>query len=80
MSDLSSRTAPCARCKSQIIPDDPLLTPREAAAERGQALSTFWRDVKRGLVPPAIRVGPRMRRWRRSELRADLESRREAAR
>jgi predicted DNA-binding transcriptional regulator AlpA len=80
LSDLSPPTTPPARRKPQILPDDPLLTPKEAAAERGQALSTFWRDVKRGLVPPAIRVGPRMRRWRRSELRADLESRREATR
>lgn len=35
------------------IPDDPLLTAREAAAERGQAISTFWRDVSAGRVPPA---------------------------
>jgi len=55
-------------------PDDPLLSPREAAAERGQAISTFWRDVKRGMLPPAIYVNPKSPRWRRSELRAALEA------
>jgi len=61
------------RRAATYIPDDPLLTPREAAAERSQGLSTFWRDVRRGLVPPAIYVSPRCPRWRRSEIRAALE-------
>ncbi len=56
------------------VPEDPLLVAAEAAAERRQALSTFWRDVKRGLVPPAIYVAPRSPRWRRSEIRAALEA------
>jgi predicted DNA-binding transcriptional regulator AlpA len=56
------------------FPPDPLLTAREAAAERGQALSTFWRDVKAGRVPAAIYVSPRCPRWRRSELLAALEA------
>lgn len=54
-------------------PLDPLLTPREAAAERGQAISTFWRDVKLGRVPAAIYVNPKYPRWRRSELLDALE-------
>ena len=58
----------------EYVPDDPLLTAREAAAERGQALSTFWRDVKRGVVPEPYYVSPRCPRWRRSELRAALEA------
>ena len=61
------------RRKPEYVPDDPLLTAGEAAAERGQALSTFWRDVRAGRVPPAYRVSPRCPRWRRSELRAALE-------
>jgi len=60
--------------KPAYIPDDPLLTARESAAERGQALSTFWRDVAAGRVPPAYYVSPRCPRWRRSELRAALEA------
>lgn len=56
------------------MPDDPLLTAAEAAAERRQALSTFWRDVKAGCVPAPIYVSPRAPRWRRSELRAALEA------
>jgi hypothetical protein len=62
------------RRKPTYVPEDPLLTAAEAAAERGQALSTFWRDVRAGRVSPAYRVSPRCRRWRRSELRADLEA------
>ena len=63
-----------ARRKATYVPDDPLLTAAEAAAERGQALSTFWRDVRAGRVPSAYCVSPRCPRWRRSELRAALEA------
>jgi predicted DNA-binding transcriptional regulator AlpA len=72
----AANAAPAAsrRRAATYIPDDPLLTPREAAAERRQALSSFWRDVRRGLVPPAIYVSPRCPRWRRSEIRAALEA------
>jgi predicted DNA-binding transcriptional regulator AlpA len=62
------------RRKPAYVPDDPLLTAAESAVERGQALSTFWRDVAAGRVPPAYYVSPRCPRWRRSELRASLES------
>jgi predicted DNA-binding transcriptional regulator AlpA len=62
------------RRRPVYVPDDPLLTAVESAAERGQALSTFWRDVRAGRVPPAYYVSPRCPRWRRSELRAALEA------
>ncbi len=62
------------RRRPTYLPNDPLLTPREAAAERGQAISTFWRDVKLGRVPAAIYVNPKSPRWRRSELLAALEA------
>jgi predicted DNA-binding transcriptional regulator AlpA len=62
------------RRKPEYVPDDPLLTAAEAAAERGQAISTFWRDVRAGRVPPAYYVSPRCPRWRRSEIRAALEA------
>lgn len=60
--------------KIEYVPDDPLLTAREAAAERGQGLSTFWRDVKAGTAPAAYYVSPRCPRWRRSELRASVDA------
>jgi len=47
---------------------DPLLTAKECAAYRRQALSTFWRDVKLGTVPQPVRVTPKAPRWRRSWL------------
>ena len=62
------------RRKPDYLPDDPLLTAAEAAAERGQGLSTFWRDVRAGKVPSAFYITPRCPRWRRSELRAALEA------
>ena len=62
------------RRKPEYIPADPLLTAAEAAAERGQALSTFWRDVAAGRVPTAFYVSPRCPRWRLSELHAALEA------
>lgn len=67
--------APATRAgKLRYVPVDPLLTAAEAAAERGQALSTFWRDVRLGLVPPAYYISKRSPRWRRSELLAALEA------
>jgi predicted DNA-binding transcriptional regulator AlpA len=69
-----------SRRKPGYVPDDPLLTAAESAVERGQALSTFWRDVRAGRVPPAYYVSPRCPRWRRSELRAALEACRAPAR
>ena len=76
LSTTATADARRTRRKPENVPDDPLLTAAEAAAERGQALSTFWRDVRAGRVPQAYRVSPRCPRWRRSELRAALEARR----
>jgi hypothetical protein len=57
------------RRKPAYVVDDPLLTAAEAAAERGQAISTF----RAGRVPSAYYPSPRCPRWRRSHLRAGLE-------
>jgi predicted DNA-binding transcriptional regulator AlpA len=70
----SSRDTKRSRRKPEYVPNDPLLTAAEAAAERGQAISTFWRDVAAGRVPAAYYVSPRCPRWRRSELLSALES------
>lgn len=66
-------TSQRSRIKLVYVPEDPLLTAREAAAERAQGLSTFWRDVKQGRVPAPIYVTPRCPRWRRSRIRASVE-------
>jgi predicted DNA-binding transcriptional regulator AlpA len=55
--------------------DDPLLTPMEAAAEAGRAMSTFWRDVKLGTMPQPVYILPRAPRWRRSWIRAVIDAR-----
>ena len=46
----------------------PLLTAKEAAAYRRQGLSSFWRNVKQGLVPKPIYITARSPRWRLSDL------------
>ena len=76
MSDFSSTTAPgdrkaarrARRAELRATVPDPLLTADEGAAETGRAVSTFWRDVKRGTLPAPYYVTPRAPRWRRSEL------------
>ena len=81
--DLSTPSAPDnkrIRRKPEYVPDDPLLTAAEAAAETGRALSTFWRDVRGGRLPPPYRVTPKCPRWRRSELRAAVAACRAPAR
>ncbi len=75
--EIETGIKPCRQSGAvAYVCDDPLLKSHEAAAERGQGLSTFWRDVKLGRVPPAIYVTERSPRWRRSELRAALEKNR----
>ncbi len=61
------------RPRAEHSPVDPLLTAREAAAELGKGLSTFWRDVKAGQVPKPYYVSTRSPRWRQSELKATVE-------
>lgn len=58
------------RAEARAISQNPLLTAAESAAETGRALSTFWRDVKRGILPAPYYVTPRSPRWRLSELQA----------
>ncbi len=56
--------------KPEYVPEDPWLKAPEGAVETDRGLSTFWRDVKSGALPPPYYVTPRCPRWRRSELRA----------
>jgi predicted DNA-binding transcriptional regulator AlpA len=56
--------------------DDPLLTARQGAIEVAVSLPAFWKAVSDGRLPAPLYVLPRAPRWRRSELRAAVESRR----
>lgn len=57
-----------------IIGDDALLTAKEGAALARIGLSTFWKLVREGrLPPPAVRIMPKAPRWRLRDLRAALE-------
>ncbi len=62
------------RTELRAAAPDPLLTAEESAAETGRALSTFWRDVKRGTLPAPYYIAPRCPRWRLSELRQVVEA------
>ena len=62
------------RAELRATASDPLLMAEEAAAETGRAISTFWRDVKRGVLPAPYYVTPRAPRWRLSELRAAVDA------
>ena len=42
------------RAAALALVSDPLLNAAEAAAENAAAISTFWRDVKRGTLPAAL--------------------------
>jgi predicted DNA-binding transcriptional regulator AlpA len=67
------------RRRPAYIPDDPLLDARASAAESGRAVSTFWRDVRAGRLPPPYYILQRCPRWRRSELRAAIDACRRTA-
>ncbi len=58
------------RAELRALAPDPLLTPQEAAAEKGVALSTWWKHVRAGRFPPPEYPLPRTPRWRRSAVRA----------
>jgi predicted DNA-binding transcriptional regulator AlpA len=60
---------------------DPLIRDREGAAMIGASVSTWWRRVADGTIPPAIKIGG-MSRWRLSDIEAVIakaEADREAA-
>ena len=74
---MKSKSKPNKTRKSrrpEYVPSDPLITASEAAAERGQGVSTFWRDVRNGIVPAPFYIGPKTPRWRQSEIRASVEA------
>lgn len=57
-----------------VAGDDALMTAREGAALARIGLSTFWKLVREGrLPPPAVRIMPNAPRWRLRDLRAALE-------
>lgn len=60
--------------RSAYKPEDPLLNVKEAAAERGCGVSTWWRDVRAGLLPEPIYITPKSPRWRLSEIHEAIAS------
>lgn len=73
---ISARKAAQDRRRAEmraLAGDDPLLSPQEAAAEAGIALSTWWKGVKEGRFPAPVRPTPRCPRWRRSAIRSALQ-------
>lgn len=74
----TTRRASTASEPPSYHPPDPLLTPREAAAECGLSLSGFWRAVRLGRLPAPFYPSEKSPRWRRSELLAALAATRAA--
>ena len=60
------------RAEARTLAPDPLLDAREAAAEAGVAISTWWKYVKAGRFPAPSYPLPRCPRWRQSDVRAAL--------
>lgn len=52
---------------------DPLLRASEGSALLGISVPTFWRWVKNGILPKAVKLG-RTSRWPESELLAVIEA------
>ena len=48
------------------------MRPKNAAAMLGIGLSTFWRYVQQGRLPPGTHLSPRCTVWLRSDLEAFL--------
>ena len=48
---------------------DPLIRDKDGAAMIGASVSTWWRRVADGTIPPAIKIGG-MSRWRLSDIEA----------
>ena len=73
-SSLDVVTATCLLDKAVVPPTaaNPgldLLTAKETAAFMKLGLRTFWRLVKKGILPPAhVNLGSRTLRWNRSEV------------
>jgi len=53
-----------------------MLTATEAAALLMLSAPTFYRRVRAGTVPTPVHLGPRMVRWRRSDIERAAEGRR----
>lgn len=51
---------------------DPLLRAREGAALLGVSLSTFWRHVESGMIPPPVKIGGSSR-WPQSDIQSVIE-------
>lgn len=55
--------------------NDRMLRLPQVKLKTGRAVSTIWKDVKEGTLPPPISVGPRSVAWRESELQAWIDAR-----
>ena len=58
--------------RPEYVVEDPLLNVREAAAESGRGVSTFWRDCRAGILPSPVYISKKTPRWRRSSILAAI--------
>ncbi len=57
-----------------ILPNDPPVTVKIAAAAAGCSIPSFWRGVAEGRLPAPVYPAPRAPRWYLSEVRAALNA------
>ena len=46
-----------------LLPDVALLSANEITALSGRSRTSLWRDVRRGILPPPVRIGLNAVRW-----------------
>ncbi len=62
--------------EKQLIDTNRLLRPNQIAGPNAIlpiSKSTFWMMVRDGRISPGIKIGPRMRAWRASEIIALID-------
>jgi predicted DNA-binding transcriptional regulator AlpA len=73
--DLNPRVAEAlAATKSDVRLDDPLVDVKFIAKETGWGMTTIYRKIRSGELPPGFLIGPHSRRWRMSEIDAAIEA------
>jgi predicted DNA-binding transcriptional regulator AlpA len=60
--------------------EDRLIPLSEVASLLGMSKTTVWEMVRRGLLPKPLKFGPRMSRWRLSDIQKVIAKAEEAGR
>ena len=56
-----------------MVADKLLLTDKEVAAMLNMCRKSVWNHEEAGRIPKSINIGPRCKRWRRSDILSFIE-------